>query len=264
MHADYRPVTLEQLLAHRTGMSGETNLQAGTLRRLYDDGTLGTTVREQRTKYLELALAETPVNAPGSQFVYSNRNFIAAGAILERLADVPWEDLIRKRLFDPLGMTTAGFGAMGTPGKVDQPWQHICILGWRQPIEPGPRADNPPPLGPAGTVHSSVGDWAKYLLQHLRGESGQSTLLQAETFKRLHTPRPGEDYVGGWGTAERAWGGGKVLTHSGSNTLSYCVAWLAPLRDFACLALTNQGNGLAAEATDQVCAKLIERFLPEE
>ena len=261
MHADYRPVTLQQLLAHRSGMSDDTNTKLGTLRKLYDDGKLGDTVREQRCKYAEIVLQEKPISSPGTEYAYSNRNFILAGAILERIVDEPWEELIRRRLFEPLGMATAGFGPMGTAGKAEQPWQHSSFFGWRTPIEPGPNADNPPPLGPAGRVHCSAGDWAKYIREQVRGQSGQSKLLKAETFKRLQIPKPGEDYSGGWITMERKWGGGNVLMHNGSNTVSYAVVWMAPLRDFACLAMTNQYDLNAALGCDQVCERLIMRSL---
>jgi len=30
-------------------------------------------------------------------------------------------------------------------------------------------ADNPPIVGPAGTVHATLGDWAKYVQLHLKG-----------------------------------------------------------------------------------------------
>src|SRR5262245_40747211 len=261
MHADYRPVTLEQLLAHRSGMSENTNTKSGTLQKLYDDGELGTIVREQRHKYAEIVLAEKPASSPGSEYAYSNRNFMLAGAILERLTDSTWEDQMRQRLFEPLGMTTAGFGPMGTAGQVEQPWQHSSFFGWRTPIEPGPKADNPPVLGPAGTVHCSAGDWAKYIREHIGGASGKSKLLKAETFQRLQTPKSGEDYSGGWITTERKWGGGNVLMHNGSNTISFAVVWMAPLRNFACLAMTNQFDLAAQLGCDQVCERLIIRFL---
>jgi hypothetical protein len=60
-------------------------------------------------------------------------------------------------------------------------------------------------------------------------------------------------------TADRAWGG-KVLTHSGSNTLWYCVAWLSPEKGFAVLAASNQGGDAAAKACDEVCAAAIREF----
>jgi CubicO group peptidase (beta-lactamase class C family) len=265
MQEVYRPVTLEQLLAHRAGLWPNTGLLVGAKLRLLvgadkPDGSL----REQRMKFVERILQDDPVHPPGTQFAYSNSGFITAGAILERLTDMAWEDLMRKRIFEPLEITTAGFGAMGTPGEIDAPWQHQIVLGFRVPVEPSAMADNPPLLGPAGTVHCSVGDWAKYILDHLRGESGQGKLLKAETYQRLHTPAPGENYVGGWVILERKWGGGKVIFHNGSNTVNYAVAWLAPLRDAAFLAMTNQGGATAPQACDQVVAQLIRRFLRED
>jgi CubicO group peptidase (beta-lactamase class C family) len=266
MHADVRDVTLEHLLQHRGGQSGSSDPEGASLRTLMADKKLTGTPREQRRTYAEMILAEKPADPPGSKFVYSNRNYSLVGVILETLADTPWEELITERLFRPLGMTTAGFGAMGMPGKVDQPWQHRMIFGLRVPIEPGPRADNPDVIGPAGKVHCSLADLAKYLRCHTRGEKGdgagaKGNLLKPETYKRLHTPAFGGDYAGGWIVTRRPWGGGRVLTHSGSNHQNFAVAWLAPLRDFAVLAATNQGGDDAAEACDQVCSRLIREFL---
>jgi hypothetical protein len=61
----------------------------------------------------------------------------------------------------------------------------------------------------------------------------------------------------GWLVTERPWGGGRVLTHAGSNTMNYAVAWLAPRRDFAVLAATNLGGNKAASACDEAAAALI-------
>jgi CubicO group peptidase (beta-lactamase class C family) len=266
MHADVRDVTLEQLLQHRGGQPESSDPAAASLRRLMADKKLVGTPREQRRAYAEMILAEKPADPPGSKFVYSNRNYSLIGAMLEALADKPWEDLMTERLFRPLGMATAGFGAMGVPGKVEQPWQHRKRFGVRVPIEPGPRADNPDVIGPAGKVHCSLADWAKYLLCHVRGEKGdragqKGDLLKPETYRRLHTPAFGGDYAGGWIVTKRPWGGGRVLTHDGSNLQNYAVAWLGPLRDFAVLAATNQAGDDAAKACDQVCSRLIGEFL---
>lgn len=48
--------------------------------------------------------------------------------------------------------------------------------------------------------------------------------------------------------------------HAGSNTMWFCVAWLAPERDFAVLIACNRGGDAAAKACDQVAAALIQRF----
>lgn len=246
----YRKVTLEQLMAHQSGMSDESWPKGQTFQSLHD---LPGTPRAQRLAYIKMILAEPPVVAPKTKFLYSNRNFAVAGFIAEQVTNIAWEELIRQQLFTPLKMTTAGFGGMGTPGKLDQPLQHHDR---RHPIEPGKYSDNPEVIGPAGTVHCSIEDWAKFIALHLQGEQGKDGLLKAATLKRLHEPHYG-DYTFGWIVAQRPWGGGKVLTHAGCNNQNYAVVWMAPLRDFAVLAMTNLGTDPASQACDDVAGALI-------
>ena len=39
----------------------------------------------------------------------------------------------------------------------------------QSPVPPGPQADNPPALGPAGTVHAPMEDYARFVALRLRG-----------------------------------------------------------------------------------------------
>ena len=106
----------------------------------------------------------------------------------------------------------------------------------------------------------SVRDWGRFVAMHLLGARGESTFLPAATFRRLHTPAEGFEYAMGWIATRRPWAGsGVVLTHSGSNTRWFCVAWLAPARDFAALVMCNQGGDAAATACDEVAAALVTR-----
>ena len=41
----------------------------------------------------------------------------------------------------------------------------------------------------------------------------------------------------------------------------FCVAWIAPERDFAVLAATNQGGDAGAKACDAVSGALVEEHL---
>jgi CubicO group peptidase (beta-lactamase class C family) len=262
MNPAYRKVTVEQLLAHRAGFSDASWPQGKTFSDMWN---LPGTPREQRRAYLSTVLREEPVNQPGKQFLYSNRSYAVAGAIAEKIADAPWEELMQKRLFSPLHMDTCGFGAMGTPGmatseKIDQPWQHRVYGTSHQPIEPGRRADNPPVIAPAGTVHCSIGDWAKFIQAHLRGELGEPGLLKPETFKLLHTAPFGGQYGFGWLVVERAWAGGTALNHAGSNTQNYAIVWMAPAKDFAVLVMTNQADTQqdTFKACDQAAVALIQ------
>ncbi len=262
MNPAYRQVTLEQMLAHRAGFSDQSWPQGKTF---FDMHNLPGTPREQRQAYIAMVLAEPPVNEPGKAFLYSNRSYAVAGAVAEKVANQSWEKLMQARIFDPLGMTTCGFGAMGTAGKTDQPWQHKLAGGKHLPIGPGPLSDNPTVIAPAGTVHCSILDWAKFIQAHLQGEQGESSplKLKPETIKYLHTAPMGGNYGFGWLITERSWAGGPALNHAGSNTQNYAVAWLAPGKDFAVLVMTNQADAgeETFKACDETASALIQKFL---
>ena len=254
MDPAYRIVTLEQMLAHRAGFTDESWPVGETFQSLH---AMGGSPREQRWKYAQKVLSEKPTKVQPGTFLYSNRSYAIAGVIAERTTNVAWEELMRQWLFKPLGMSTCGFGSMGTPGRIDEPWQHTGIGKSHGPVEPGPMSDNPVVIAPAGEVHCSIADWGKFIQAHLRGEKGLPGILKPETFKKLHTMTYG-NYGFGWLAADRSWGGGRVLNHAGSNTMNYCVVWIAPAKDFAVLAVTNQGGPEAAAGTDAAVSALIQ------
>lgn len=250
LHADWRDVPIEWLLQNRGGVSSEPppKLWSELYRR--EDSA-----HDERQWFVEQLLREAPSAKPGTQFVYSNQGFTIAGAMLEELTGKTWEELLQRELFEPLGMSSAGFGAPGSAASLDQPRGH-SLLG---AVPPGPRADNPAAIGPAGTVHASLSDWAKFVGLHLAGERGIDGLLKAETLRKLHeSPAENSNYAMGWVRDTRAWAGGDVLWHNGSNTMWYCVTWLAPEKDYAFLATTNSGGDKASKACDAAIGALIK------
>jgi CubicO group peptidase (beta-lactamase class C family) len=253
MDPAYRLVTLEQLLNHRAGFTPNT---APRGKSLLDIHRLPGSRREQRWAYAQMILREPPETAPGTKFIYSNRSYAIAGVIAEKAANKPWEELMRRWLFEPLHMESCGFGAMGTAGKLDEPLQHVLNFGAHVAIEPGPLADNPAAIAPAAAVHCPVTDWARFIQAHLRGEKGVGGILEPDTFKKLHDP-PYEDYAFGWLVVDRPWAGGRALTHAGSNTQNYAIAWMAPLKDLGVVVMTNQGGDAAAKASDEAAGALI-------
>jgi CubicO group peptidase (beta-lactamase class C family) len=261
-HESFRGVTVEQLLSHRAGMPGNLTKEALWQRIWLKSRTLGPT--DQRLFLLDGVVGNEPEAPPGTKYIYSNAGYAVAGAMIERVTGRSWEALMKRRLFAPLGMASAGFGPPASPGRVDQPWGHIPREQGPKPVPPGPGADNPPAIGPAGTVHCTIGDLAKYAMFHLEGARGQEKLLPASSFRKLHTPAAGQDYALGWVVTKRQWGGGTVLTHAGSNTMFYCVMWLAPRKRFAALAATNMGGDKAARGCDRTAAALIGRFLSKQ
>jgi CubicO group peptidase (beta-lactamase class C family) len=251
MDPRWREVSLEQLLTHRAGAPAD--LDAGGLwKRLRESEA---EPREQRRMLLEGVLTRPPVEPPGTAFLYSNAGYAIAGAMAERATGKAWEDLMRKQLFEPLGMESAGFGPPGKPGKLGSPVGHDR---GGKPVGTGAKADNPAAIGPAGTVHASLADWGRFVAAHLNGERGGAKILRAASFEKLHTPPPGAEpvYAMGWGVTQRSWGG-RVLTHSGSNTLWFCTVWIAPEKGFAVLVATNQGGEEAQRACDEAALILI-------
>jgi len=254
MDAQYQAVTLEQLLTHRGGAPGELEKDELWGKLWQHKGT----PTSARRLLLQGVTSKPPEAPPGTKFIYSNAGVSIAGHMAEKVAGKSWEDLTREKIFRPLGMTTAGFGAPGTRAKNDQPRGHKAD---GSPVEPGPGADNPVAIGPAGIVHCSIGDWAKFVAANL--PSAKTKLVKPETLEKLHTPAPGEPkYAMGWIIADnQPWAGGPALTHAGSNTMWFAVAWLAPKKDFAVLVACNQANDQACN--DAVLALIADHFKGE-
>ena len=250
MHAQARAITVADLLRHRAGQP------RGPSRALWNElFRFEGSDRDARTAVAAELLQRAPTTAPGTRYLYSNAGYMIVGAIAERIDERPWSEQMRAELFDPLAMRSAGFGPPGRRDAVEEPWGH----------RPGPRGpvpvfhDNPSSLGPAGTVHASLRDWARFVGLHLGVcDPGRQPLVRDATLRTLHTPPDGTDYAFGWRVTRRGWAPGPILTHSGSNTMWYCVAWLAPEIDFAVLVTCNQGD--AAGACDEVAAACIRRF----
>lgn len=252
MHPQYQAVTLEQLLTQRSGAPGA--IEKGELwGKLYQHQGSSTSARQM---LLRAVTAKPPEATPGEKYIYSNAGYSIAGHMAEKVTGKSWEDLMREKIFRPLGMTTAGFGPPGSPTKNDQPRGHKTD---GSPVQPGlPSADNPAAIGPAGTVHCSIGDWAKFIVAQL--PSAKTKLVQPDTLEKLHTPAPGEPkYAMGWMIiGGQPWAGGPALSHSGSNTMWMVNAWLAPAKDVAFLVTCNQANAKACN--DAVLALIAEHF----
>jgi CubicO group peptidase (beta-lactamase class C family) len=251
MDPKWRRVTLEQLLVQRSGVPGDVPDPLWE-RLLLRRGTAA----EQRRTLVEGLLAGPPDHDPGTTFVYSNANYALAGAMAESAAKRPWEDLLRERLLKPLGMESAGFGAPGDPRTLDDPRGHGED---GTPVEPGPGADNPPAIAPAGAVHASLPDWAKFASLHLDAARGRPRLLKRETFARLHeAPKSdGDGYAMGWIVRERDGSMGRLLAHAGSNTMWYADLRIFPERDLVVLVAANQGGDVAERACEDASVALL-------
>jgi CubicO group peptidase (beta-lactamase class C family) len=252
MRAEYRNLTVRELLSQQSGLVHDPSVA-------FTDPT----PMQQRARFVQWVVQEPPASARGT-YSYSNSNYILAGAIAERLLDIPFEQAIVDQLLLPLGITTVGWGAAGTPGHEDQPWQHYFDMnGVRVLVSPGPTADNPPVYGPAGRAHMSIGDWALWIQAVLDADVGQPSPWAGSTARALTSPAvtiSGVDgYAFGWVATHRSWAGttGRVLTHEGSNSMNEAVAWLAPDAGFGIIIVTNQAGAVATRAVDELFSRLL-------
>lgn len=259
MNKQYEGVTVEQLLHHRGGVPHEQP-PAAKKRAWEEQGTPA----QQRREFIEAVLAEPPAAVPGTRMIYSNQGYAIVGAMLEKITGRDYESLMREKLFKPLHMDGAGFGPPGTPNKVDQPWGHVRKSDGIVPVQ----ADNPPAIAPAGRVHCSLDDLARFATLHLG--HGTNDLLKPETLARLHAlpeggnaADGGDNYACGWVVLKRGWADGTVLTHNGSNTMWYVVMWLAPKKNFVVIAATNIAGDEAQMGCDDACALMINKWLPK-
>lgn len=223
----YENVTLKQLLHHEGGLPEPPPDELW--KQLWADGA----APGARLTFVRAILARKPAEDVGS-FNYSNASYMIAAAMLEAKTGKRWEELIRSELFDKLGMASCGFGAPGSKSVIDQPWGHDP---GGTPIAPGPAGDNPPGVGPAGTVHCTLDDYGRFLNVFA---TGAPALVTPDTMKRLTTGSD-DGYAGGWMTIEAPTGG--MLVHSGSNTLWYATTIVGPAKKLAFTVVTNKGDG---------------------
>jgi len=295
MHPAWEKVTLRQVLAHRAGLRHEPDGLAQVLNELVGRpprAPLGT-LPQQRLEIARQALSRPPGIPPDTKYWYSNVGYVLAGAVLEQLTGRAWEELMRERLFQPLGISTGGFGPPGTADKTEQAWGHSPVPG--KPLDPRSLvAELPLFYGPAGLAHMTVTDWAKFIALHLRGDPAnphcQAALLKLDTFAEMHAVAPATSsrrwvirgatflatgdaapavtYCGGWFISAASWAKGtqpgdtgRRLWHAGSAGRWNACVGIAPEIDFAVLAACNRGwKGIAAWKTRQALKELIRTF----
>lgn len=254
-HTGFRKVTLRQLVDHHAGLPANSQLMWTV------DGAKRLTA--QRVELLQCALTKGPFHEPGSKYLYSNLGFMLAALMAEEASGTSWRELMKQHIFRPLRMKSAGFGPPSKGDDVSHPWGHTLGGDKHKPTD----HDNPPVLGPAGRVHATLADWARFARLHLghiqqgdaskEGES-QRLLIDKPMLKILQNPVKGRNYTCGWVVMTQPWAKGKALWHNGSNTYWYSVIWLAPGIDRAYLAVVNTGQKNAFSACDAAILRMIQ------
>jgi len=212
---------------------------------------------EQRREIVGQALSAGLEYPPGSEMRYSNLGYMALGSMLEAQAGDPWQRLLRTHVLTPLGLGSAGFGPPGSIDEPDQPSGHVRNSDGELVAVPG--LDNPAALGPAGTLHMSARDLARYAREHLAGERGRDGLVSADAFRMLHRGGLG-DYAFGWVDGTDA-SGRRLIWHNGSNTAWYAYVGLIPEADRAFVIVSN-GSIDSRPAVHELLDELVRSWAP--
>jgi D-alanyl-D-alanine carboxypeptidase len=240
--AAYAGITLRQLLSHTSGVP--TLMAQEQWIAHFTSGEPGPV---QRRRMVNEVFELQPDFEPGSAVSYSNMGVVVAGAMLEVAAGDDWETQMQARLFGPLGMERAGFGPPAVNGEPGEPWGHA-----NGPVDPtAPGADNPAGLGPAGTVHASIGDLADYIRVWL---NEGAPLISRDTFDVIVT-EVRDGYALGWLLVDV--GEDVLLSHDGSNTMFYSTMQLEPGRDVGVVVVANSGG--AEEAVHILADHLLNK-----
>jgi len=235
MNPGYQSANFLHLLSHRSGLGGENSAEE-----IRAFAASGNRLEQQTHTWLTKAFSQAPTAAPGAATSYSNSGYIAAAAMMEARTGRSWRSLMQSELFRPLGLTSAGFGAPGHAGKLDQPIGHGALPGQPWGARPVGQVldDLPTVLAPAGAVHMTMTDLLTYLAAH----RDRTKLLREESWERLHTAPFGGTYALGWGL--RPDGG---LWHNGSNLLWYAEALIDMKSGVVSAGAVNDGRDPARE-----------------
>jgi CubicO group peptidase (beta-lactamase class C family) len=240
-----RPIRVRDLLTHTSGMAP---IPPG-LAELY----------AQRNRTLAegvLAFSQQPLEfEPGSRWAYSNTGIDTLGRILEVESGQPYEEFLKQRIFEPLGMVDTCF--YPTPEQL----QRAAVtyerkMGSLRPVNGGVIG---PPRGakypiPAGGLYSTAGDLARlYQMMLNTGMAGDRRLVPEKSIQQMTEVQTGDLKTGF--TPGNAWGlGWCVVRHPEGVTemLSPCSyghggafgtqAWIDPHQDLFLVLLIQRSD----------------------
>ncbi|MDC2891043.1 serine hydrolase domain-containing protein [Psychrosphaera sp. 1_MG-2023] len=244
----YRHTTVRQLLTHHAGLMSDITKVSGWGDYFHDNQEI-TIQRLELTKSL---LTESTGSV--GKFSYTNSGYVVLASMLEHLTGTPWEQLITNEVFIPLEMYDAGFGAPDSGYNYSQPYGHLSKSGIFSVAPMDKFSDNPPVMGPAGTIHMSLSSLLKFTNAHLLGANGDENYLSSSSFEELHQPYGNSGYAMGWYVDSS-----NNLSHMGTNTMWYAKVGFNTKSQLIVISLTNIGGSKGDDATDDLTNILMKR-----
>ncbi|HME36165.1 MAG TPA: serine hydrolase [Candidatus Sulfotelmatobacter sp.] len=176
-------ITVRQLLTHYSGLAPDIDLMPEW---------------EGKDTAYRLCFAETPAQAPGSGFVYSDTNFIVLGALVERVSGETLEAYTERHIFVPLKMMhtrfvpPAAWKAKIAPTEYDE---HEHML---RGVVHDPRARRMGGVAGHAGLFSTGDDLARFAQTLLSGGDGILSALTVEKMTSPETP-PAAPVLRGFG-----------------------------------------------------------------
>ena len=171
---------VKDIMIHRSGLKE----QAGTYIPNLGYG------REDIYKMLSLM---KPDYSFRGDFQYNNITFIIASKIIEKVTGKSWEENVKERVFDPVGMTSSSLNGPGFAGASNVAVPHEYYFDGSIITNPLHGEEQAlhwlTVIGPAGSVNSCVNDLVKYARFHMENgltADGQQAVSK-KGMKYLHT-----------------------------------------------------------------------------
>jgi len=201
------------------------------------------------------------------QWQYNNFMYATAGHLGEVLTGKSWEDNVRERIMEPIGMLHSTFSVADAEADLQMARAYIEDDDDELRKVAFRRIDL---MGPAGSINSSADDMSQWLKLHLGdGGMGGKRLVSAGTLRELHTPQmiipgmPDEpmrspvSYALGWFTETYR---GHYLVHHGGNIDGFsALVSLFPNDGLGIVVLVNKNaSPLPALLTRTLTDRLLE------
>jgi CubicO group peptidase (beta-lactamase class C family) len=249
--ASWRPITIRHLLTHTSGIPDYTES-------LVDRSSPGIDFRRDYTEdELSKAAFSLPLQfEPGSRWSYSNTGYLLLGVIIHKVSGQFYGDVLKERVFTPLGMKTAriiseadivanraaGYRLLNGELK-NQEWVAPTL---------NTTAD--------GALYLSMRDFIAWD-RGLRAEA----ILRKDSWAQIYTPvtlKSGKTYPYGFGWFLDQSGGKPWYHHSGSwQGFEICISRYL-VDDVAIIVLTNLADASPKRFIDGIAAS-IDAKLPK-
>ncbi|WP_231578295.1 serine hydrolase domain-containing protein [Paenibacillus sp. FSL H7-0357] len=246
------PITMRHLMTHTAGFEeGGVGYQITT-----DPAKLPGSISETLDKHMPAR-----VRPPGEISSYSNYGATLAGLIVEEVSGIPYDDYIKKYIFDPLDMK---YATVVEP--LPEQFKPYEVLGYTS--ENGSFVPGTPTFEggfrPAGSGTVSAEDMAHFMIAHLQnGKYGDKEILRADTAKLMHSTAfqfdkrmPGVDL----GFAEKRYNGLSVIAHGGADPMFNTELYLVPAKNVGIFVSYNGGQG--SESAEGLVRAFFNKYYP--